>query len=156
MPLTIEHKNPMADGLRFRWRCFEEQARKLCPYLQRFGLSLESVSYDRVANSNSYRFTAIYRNHKRLVNLSLITAMDKEGAVSFFISNEAENGPTRTINLYKYLRKHFGMLNRKSLFLSHYSSGDFSNRLQRVFRSYARFSQFYMQSILSGAWWNDK
>lgn len=154
MPLIVEHKNPMADQLVKRWTSFQEQATKIYPYFQKFGFHLESISYGRVAQTNSWRFTALYRNSKRLLNLSLITALDREGAVSLFITRVTDRDSRTTINIYKYLRKNFGMLNRKSLFLNRYS-GDFSQRLQRVFRSYARFSQFYMQSILRGTWWDD-
>ena len=154
MTMIVEHKNPMADRLVSRWKSFQEQATKIYPYFQKFGFRLESMTYDKVANSNSWRFTALYRSSQRLVNLSLITALDREGAVSFFITEVAKQEKNRTINLYKYLRKHFSMLNRKCLFLNGYS-GDFSQRLQKVFRSYARFSQFYMQSILRGIWWDD-
>lgn len=144
----------MAERLISRWLSFHEQATKIYPYFQKFGFKLESISYGKVANTNSWRFTALYRNSKRLLNLSLITALDRDGAVSFFITRVPDKEENRTINLYKYLRKHFSMLNRKSLFLNRYS-GDFSQRLQKVFRSYARFSQFYMQSILHGTWWDD-
>ncbi|MCB0666940.1 MAG: hypothetical protein KDC80_13990 [Saprospiraceae bacterium] len=144
----------MAERLISRWLSFQEQATKIYPYFQKFGFKLESISYGKVANTNSWRFTALYRNSKRLLNLSLITALDRDGAVSFFITRVPDKEENRTINLYKYLRKHFSMLNRKSLFLNRYS-GDFSQRLQKVFRSYARFSQFYMQSILHGTWWDD-
>lgn len=154
MTMMIEHKSPMAERLISRWISFQEQATKICPYFQKFGFKLESISYGKVANSNSWRFTALYRNSKRLLNLSLITALDRDGAVSFFITRVPDLEHSHTINLYKYLRKHFSMLNRSSLFLSRYS-GDFSQRLQKVFRSYARFSQFYMQSILHGTWWDD-
>ena len=154
MTMMIEHKSPMAERLISRWVSFQEQATSIYPHFQKFGFRLESISYGKVANSNSWRFTALYRNSKRLLNLSLITALDRDGAVSFFITRVPDREHSHTINLYKYLRKHFSMLNRSSLFLSRYS-GDFSQRLQKVFRSYARFSQFYMQSILHGTWWDD-
>ena len=145
----------MADRLMARWISFQEQAHKVYPYFQKIGFYLDSISYGRVANTNTWRFKAIYRNSKRLVNLSLITALDKEGAVSLFITKVPENSiQSPSINLYKYLRTHFSMLNRKSLFLNR-NSGDFSHRLQKVFRSYARFSQFYMMSILRGVRWED-
>lgn len=144
----------MADRLISRWLSFQEWATKIYPYFQKFGFQLESISYGKVGNTNSWRFTALYRNSKRLLNLSLITALDREGAVSFFITRVPDKDENRSINLYKYLRKHFSMLNRKGLFLNRYS-GDFSQRLHKVFRSYARFSQFYMQSILHGTWWDD-
>jgi hypothetical protein len=154
MTMIVDHKSPLAGRLFSRWLSFQEQAMKICPYFQKFGFHLESITYGPVARSNCWRFTALYRNSRRLLNLSLITSPDREGAVSFFISREADRDHHHTINLYKYLRKHFSMLNRKSLFLSRYS-GDFSQRLQKVFRSYARFSQFYMQSILRGTWWDE-
>jgi hypothetical protein len=155
MTLVVKHKNPMADGLFSRWLSFHEQATKVYPYFQKFGFNLESITYGRIAHTNSWRFMALYRSSKRLVNLSLITALDKEGAVSLFITRAAEKDNHHdSINLYKYLRKHFSMLNRKSLFLSR-NTGDFSHRLQKVFRSYARFSQFYMVSILRGIRWDD-
>lgn len=145
----------MAEALFCRWLCFQEQATKVYPYFQKFGFDLESITYGRISDTNSWRFIALYRNSKRVVNLSLITALDKEGAVSLFITKATENGHhSNSINLYKYLRKHFSMLDRKSLFLNR-NTGDFSHRLQKVFRSYARFSQFYMVSILRGIRWDD-
>jgi hypothetical protein len=145
----------MAEGLFCRWLCFQEQATKVYPYFQKFGFDLESITYGRISDTNSWRFIALYRNSKRVVNLSLITALDKEGAVSLFITKASEKGHhSNSINLYKYLRKHFSMLDRKSLFLNR-NTGDFSHRLQKVFRSYARFSQFYMVSILRGIRWDD-
>ena len=154
MTLMVEHKNPMAERLFKRWLAFQEQASKIYPDFEKFGFHLDSITYGRIAHSNSWRFTALFKNSKRILNLSLITALDREGAVSFFITRVPERDHGHTINLYKYLRKHFSMLNRKSLFLNN-CSGDFSQRLQKVFRSYARFSRFYMQSILHGTWWDE-
>ncbi|NND33071.1 MAG: hypothetical protein HKN76_10810 [Saprospiraceae bacterium] len=145
----------MTERLSSRWYSFQEQAWKVYPYFRKFGFYLDSITYGRVANTNTWRFKALYRNSKRVVDLSLITAIDQEGAVSLFITKDPENNnKSASINLYKYLRKNFSMLNRKSLFLSR-NSGDFSHRLQKVFRSYARFSQFYMVSILRGIKWDD-
>ncbi|MBK8501875.1 MAG: hypothetical protein IPL46_06510 [Saprospiraceae bacterium] len=86
----VEHKSPMAERLFNRWTAFQEQASKIYPDFQKFGFHLESITYGRIAQSNSWRFTALFKNSKRILNLSLITALDREGAVSFFITRVPE------------------------------------------------------------------
>ncbi len=152
--MKLKYRNPIADSLDERWRVFEEQANLLTSYLQRFGFKMDTVQRSRLAAPSSWKFSAIFRNSRRIINLSLITTSRQEGAVSLFIYPVSKKGKTSYISLYKYLRKHFSMVNRKYLFLNQYS-GDFSQRLQKVIESYARFSQFYMQSILQGLKWDD-
>ncbi len=152
--MKIHYRNPVADHLATRWEAFQEQATKLGPYLQRFGFYMDRINYFKIPDSESWKFSAFFKNSKRVIHLSFITTLYQEGAVSFFIYPISDKKNVKGINLYKYLRKHFHMVNRKHLFLGR-NTGSFSNRLQKVITSYARFSQFYMQSILEGIRWDD-
>ena len=154
--MKIKYRNPVADHIAERWAVFEREASNLTSYLNRFGFHMDKIVCHRISSSRSYKFSAILKNSRRIVNLSYISTSHDQGAVSLFIYpiKEDEGKKYKYINLYKYLRKHFGMVNRKYLFLSQYR-GDFSQRFQRVVRSYARFSQFYMQSILQGIKWDE-
>ncbi len=151
--MRLQYKNPWVDSLTDRWQVFEEQARKMTPYLQRFGFRFDTVKYLKLPDQDSWKFSAFFRNSTRIIHLSLITNLRQEGAVSLFIypiNKEQSKG----INFYKYLRKHFKMVSRYSLFLNR-SSGDFAQRLHKVITSYARLCQFYMQGILHGTKWDD-
>ncbi|NND07436.1 MAG: hypothetical protein HKN87_13750 [Saprospiraceae bacterium] len=150
--MKIHYRDPITDRLSERWEAFEEQATVLASQLRQFGFRIDQLNYSQIRAARSWRFTAILKNSQRVIHLSLTTSRQHTGAVSFLIYPKSGKG--RHINLYKYLRKHFGMLDRKYLFLSRYR-GDFSYRLQKVIKSYARFSQFYMQSILQGTSWDE-
>ena len=136
-----------------RWDAFEEQARRMTPYLQRFGFHFDNAKYLKLPDRDSWKFSAFFKNSNRIIHLSLITNLHQEGAVSLFIY-PINQDKTKGISFYKYLRKHFKMIPRYNLFLNR-CNGDFSQRLQKVFTSYAKLSQFYMQSILHGTRWDD-
>lgn len=152
--MKIHYRDPLADHISERWLAFEEQAAMLVSHLRRFGFKMDQLKCIRMRSSQWWRFSAILENSQRIIHLSLTTSREHTGAVSFMIYPKHTKERTRYINLYKYLRKHFSMLDRKYLFLSR-SRGDFAQRLQKVIKSYARFSQFYMQSILQGNKWDE-
>ena len=152
--MKIHYRDPITDRLSERWEAFEQQAAALALYLRRFGFQIDQLSYSHIRNSRRWRFSAILKNSQRVIHLSLTTSRQHTGAVSFLIYPKSGQGKGSYISLYKYLRKHFSMLDRKYLFLNRYR-GDFSYRLQKVIKSYARFSQFYMQSILQGTSWDE-
>ncbi len=150
--MKLQYRNPWVDRLAKRWQAFEEQALKLAPYLQRYGFQIDAIKYFKVPKTEYWKFSALFKNSTRIIHLSLITNLHQEGAVSLFVYRRS--GQRKHISLYKYLRKHFKMVRRDSLFLSRYQ-GDFAQRLHQVFNSYLRLSQFYMQSILRGTRWDD-
>ena len=152
--MRLFYKSPWVDNITSRWEAFEEQARKFTPYLQRFGFQIDAIKYFKIPEKDCWKFSAFFKNSSRIIHLSLITNLYQEGAVSLFIYPISDVDKPKGINLYKYLRKHFKMVSRGSLFLNRYQ-GDFSHRLQKVFTSYAKLSQFYMQSILHGTKWED-
>ncbi len=151
--MQLRYKSPWVERLAMRWAAFEDQARRLTPYLQRFGFKFDQVQYFKFPDQDRWKFSAFFKNSSRIIHLSLTTNLHQEGAVSLFIY-PIDHENTKRINFYKYLRKHFKMVPRYNLFLSR-SSGDFSQRLHKVFTSYARLCQFYMQSILHGTRWDD-
>ncbi len=152
--MKVQYKNPIADHVADKWLIFEEQARLLTTYLARFGFHIDALECMRVRSAKSWKFSAILKNSNRIIHLSMITTAIQAGAVSLFIYPMEKKKGHHYISLYKYLREHFSMVNRKYLFLSQYR-GDFAQRLHKVIHSYARFSQFYMQSILQGIKWDD-
>ena len=151
--MRLSYKNPWLALMTKRWKAFEEQARRIAPYLQRFGYRIEHIKYLKIPDTESWKFSAFFRSSSRIIHISLITSEQQEGAVSFFIY-PTNNEESRGISFYKYLRKHFRMVPRRGLFLSRYR-GDFSDRLQKVLQSYVKLSQFYAQSILHGLRWDD-
>ncbi len=151
--MKIGYRNPALPELSHQWNVFQDRSKEMLEQLRQFGFQIDDIRWERLSKVDTYKFCARYINADRIISLSLITNKYQDGAVSMLVYPRSST-KRKFINIYKYLRKHFGMVNRKSLFLNRYH-GDFSERLQKVFYSYARFSQFYFQSILQGILWED-
>ncbi len=65
--MRIHYKNPLVGHLASRWEAFQEEARMLTGYLQRFGFYLDRVNYLKVPDSDSWKFSAFFRNSKRII-----------------------------------------------------------------------------------------
>ncbi|MDH3651746.1 MAG: hypothetical protein OEQ53_18825 [Saprospiraceae bacterium] len=150
--MQIHYRDPWMNALNERQKMFQEQVARLVPILQRFGFEMETDRLYKLLESGSGKFTAFFRSSSRILKISFLTGRHNDGAVSFSIYPTTES---KGINLYKYLRQHFSLVNRRSLFLSKYK-GNLSERLSKVFDMYLRYGEFYMYGILAGLKWDEE
>lgn len=150
--MEVHYRNPWMSALVERQQMFQEQIARLVPLLERFGFHLETHQIYKIFSSGSGKFTAFFRSSTRVLKITFLTGRHNEGAVSFSIYPLAES---KGINLYQYLRRHFKVVNRRSLFLSKYK-GNLSERLSQVFDMYLRYAEFYMYGILAGLKWDEE
>ena len=112
--MKIDYRHPTVPEFSRRWKIFEERAKEMLEQLHHFGFQMDDIRWKRLSNAETYKFCARYINADRIISLSLITNKYENGAVSMLVYPRSST-KRKFINIYKYLSKNFGMVNRKSL-----------------------------------------